>query len=117
MRQPQRLLPAIAAGLLLTFALLGATDPRARLHPVPASLYYPNCTDMLESAPPESTLVVGGLGGVVQPFEPLGNVAACSLAVSVPSNGNGVTRISSWDPVALAPDPTTIALRQNSAYV
>jgi hypothetical protein len=118
LRQPQRILPALAAGLLLTFALLGATDPRVRPHPVPASLYYPMCTDLLESAPAESTLAVNTNDGVVQPFRPAGNVAVCSLSVSVPNYSYGaITRIQSWDPVALAPDPTMIALRQTSAYV
>jgi hypothetical protein len=117
--RPDRLLPSLVVGGLLVFALLGATDPRLEPPPaVPASMYYPYCTDLLESATSESSLVLNTNDGVVQPLGSTGNIAVCSLGVQTPYYSSGaVLQIQSWDPVALAPDPTTVALRTTSYYI
>jgi hypothetical protein len=119
MRQLHRILPALAAGLLITFALIGATDPRSNRHAVPASLYYPTCTDQLESSAGDSTIVLSYHDGLVQPLGTTGNIGACSLSVSIPNYAYGasITQVQSWDPVALVGDPTTVALRQVSDFV
>jgi hypothetical protein len=117
--RPDRLLPSLAVGGLLVFALLGATDPRLAPAPaVPASMYYPNCTDLLESATPESALTLNSNDGIVQPLGSTGNIAVCSLGVQTPYYSYGaVLQVQSWDPVALAPDPTTVALRTTTYYI
>ena len=63
---------------------------------------------------PGSTLFSFGPGGrVSQPFPAPLNMAACSLSTQrTPSYAGGYTLdIVQWDPLALAPDPTTVALR------
>lgn len=117
--RPDRLLPSLAVGGLLVFALLGATDPRLAPRPaVPASMYYPDCTNLLESASPESALTLNLNDGVLQPLGSTGNIAVCSLGVQTPYQSYGaVLQIQSWDPVALAPDPTTVALRTTTYYI
>jgi hypothetical protein len=110
-----RALPSIAIAGLLVFGLLGATAPDAP-RTVPAAMVYPNCTSILQAAPGESAFVLVYGEGVIQPFGFAGNVAACSLAVGVnPWDWVvGTFQLQSWDPTALAPDPSTVALRSNS---
>lgn len=48
--------------------------------------------------------------GFTQPFRFNGNVGACSLGIERTYN-NVLYRVIQWDPTALAPDPSTVALR------
>ncbi len=107
-----RSVPSLLALGLLAFALLGATDPNAP-RAVPDALVYPNCTYVLESVTPESTLTLVYDDVVVQPFATEANMAACSLAVLVPAytRSNGTLSVVAWDPVASAPEASSAALR------
>jgi hypothetical protein len=57
-----------------------------------------------------STTILSG-GGFTQPLAFVGNVAACSLQIGAAYYSNGRADIVQWDPMTLAPDPTTVALR------
>ena len=49
--------------------------------------------------------------GLIQPLPPAFAAAACSLGIQGLEWTNGHVDIVQWDPLTLAPDPTTIALR------
>jgi hypothetical protein len=107
-RKVLRVLPALAVLALLCVAAAG---PKAPLMPVAPPPMFSYC--------PEPTLVGGGTvvdpmanaAGVSQPLPEGTTVAACSLHVV----GTGWTwsqlRVREWDPLTLAPDPSTIAMR------
>ncbi len=112
-----RALPSLAALGLLAFALLGATDPNAP-RAVPDAMVYPNCSIVVQSAPAEPALSLPPGGVVVQPLGTTFAIAACSLAVLVPPiRASEFLSVVSWDPVALAPDPTTAALRNETFFL
>ena len=105
-----RIVPALAALVLLALA---ANAPRTgRLGPAaPTYLQSGPCTQFVQSAPGDSLYVFGLSTGVSQPLVAGVAVAACS--VSVQAQGWSWLRLSvlDWDPLALTPDPHTIALR------
>jgi hypothetical protein len=112
-----RALPSLLALGLLAFAVLGATDPDAP-RAVPDAMVYPNCSIVVQSAPAESAASLAPGGVVVQPLGTTFAIAACSLAVLVPPiRASEFLGVVSWDPVALAPDPTTAALRNETFYL
>jgi hypothetical protein len=105
-------LPAMLAGSLLAIV---AAAPRAssRGPALPSAVIFGRCDLLLQQSGGSSEIVVPPLGGLNQPIGTAGNVAACSLAVR-PTNtyySTGRLDLVQWDPAALAPDPTTIALR------
>ena len=105
-------IPAVLAGSLLAIV---AAAPRAagRGPALPSAVIFGRCDLMLQRSGGSSEFVVPSLSGLNQPIGAVGNVAACSLAVR-PTNAyysTGRLDLVQWDPAALAPDPTTIALR------
>jgi len=111
MRSWFRVLPAALVGPLIALAIL-APSPRAAMRPgaVPSAMVYPRCDYLLQQGGSTGTFTVALNAGVIQPINFVGNVAACSLTVeSLWSHGR--LEMVQWDPLTLAPDPTTVALR------
>lgn len=107
-RSWSRLLPALAVAAL--FALVAATPkpPAAPQMPV----YVPRpCNQYSQSSVGASTALMSGGDGIAQPFSEAPVMVACSLHVS----GTGWTyanfAVREWDPLTLAPEPSTIAIR------
>lgn len=103
----KRLAPA--AVVLGLFALVAATRspaPPMMPFPIPAP-----CSQYSQSSPGTSTALFSLGDGVSQPLVEGQPVYACSLHAA----GTGWSYVNlymrEWDPVALAPDPSTIALR------
>jgi hypothetical protein len=71
-----------------------------------------SCDVALQSSSGDSMVWLGY--GLTQPIAAAGNVAACSLRVETSITGGGTLSILLWNPAALAPDPTTVALRSVS---
>jgi hypothetical protein len=112
MRRSFRVLPALIASALLLLAL---SSPAKRA-PIPAA------DANSAAAGPCLQFQGGGSGlflsrgtgqGVTQPIGFAGNVESCSLTVQH-SYGYGTMEVVAWDPVTLAPDPTTLAFSSAS---
>lgn len=101
MRSLARVAPMGAALALLTFA---ASAPATRtgsaaVCPAPESF-----------AGVDTFATVSTVAGVRQPFDGSATVAACSLAVAYAYYSHGQLSVLAWDPLALVPDASTIAL-------
>jgi hypothetical protein len=109
-RSVLRLLPSVAVlGLL---ALAAAAPRQAALRAAPPAFLQPGvCSEYVESAPGDSGFAFGTGSGVSQPLLPNIAVAACS--VSVQASGWTWLRLDmvEWDPLSLAPEANTVALR------
>ena len=106
-RSMSRALPALAAALLL--ALVGAA-------PAPQQFGYPTyfpapCTEYSQASPGSTTALFNSGDGVIQPLLPMNSLAACSLHVEGTGWSTAEVMMREWDPLTLAPDPTTVALR------
>src|SRR5689334_6754400 len=107
-----RLAPA-----LLVLMLLAAATTHLRAGgraATPAMPVPPPCDNVVESQTSGTTVQPIAVGtGVIQPLGEISNLSQSGLIVY----GNGYTydasrlSIRSWDPLALAPDPSTVALR------
>ena len=103
--QPPRALPALVVIALLC---VSATSPPPGMAPP----YYPApCTEYSEVGAGASTALFAGGDGVIQPLMARSSMSACSLRVVGTGWSWAVAAVREWDPVALAPDPSTIALR------
>lgn len=102
-----RSIPALAAALLLGIAAT-RPQPMSRLLPPPGGPCGP---DYVSTGPGTSTILYSGGDGIVQPLPDGLHMSACSLHVE--GTGWSYSRMVAveWDPLALAPDPTTVALR------
>jgi hypothetical protein len=107
-----RLLPALAVVTL--FALVAASPSPSPAPQMPLPVGAP-CSDYSQASPGASTSLFSQGDGVTQPLGAGATMAACSLHVK----GTGWCYVSvfvrEWDPLALAPEPGTIAMR--SAYL
>ncbi len=105
-----RLVPAALALAAIAFAMLlpsrrsWATRPDA----APAAVAAVGCNIDAVAGTDSTTRVYAGIR---QPFDGTVPFASCSLAVSEAGYVWPTFRVQAWDPVALAPDPTTVALR------
>ncbi|HET7249112.1 MAG TPA: T9SS type A sorting domain-containing protein [Gemmatimonadales bacterium] len=97
-----RIAPALGALALLVWSAIASLTPATGA--VPCSLI------VQQSGVSETTLVYNGRG-ITQPIASFANVVACSLTSLPCQDGGGTLRVLAWDPVAGAPDPTTVALR------
>lgn len=105
-----RMAPALAA--LAILALAANASRTARLGPAaPTYLQSGPCTQFVQSAPGDSLYVFGLSTGVSQPLVAGVAVAACSVSVRARSWSWLRLSMLDWDPLVLAPDPHTIALR------
>ena len=104
-----RLLPAIAVVAL--FCLV-ATAPAPEM---PAPNQPPPCTDYAQSATGASSALFSLGDGVAQPLSLGQSVVACSLHVAGTGWCYVTVAVREWDPLALTPDPSTIATR--TAYL
>jgi hypothetical protein len=101
-------------GVLLPAALLGAflasggsAERKAELELLPA-----DCATLPPLAGGTTSVMVDPSAGVTQPLAAGTRLAACSLSIAnLPYYTAAQLVISHWDPQALAPDPTTVALR------
>jgi hypothetical protein len=107
-RSPLRLLPAAASLAAVLFAA-AAPAQRAR-EAAPASVINTGCSPSALAGTNSAFNIPTG-SGVIQPFDGMLPLASCSLAVSYPYYSNGRLTVVEWDPLALAPDPTAVALR------
>lgn len=107
----RRLAPALAVLTLLGAAAMGANAPSPQA--VPDALVYPNCAITLQRSGSSTTYLAPVNSNLWQPIAGTGNVAACSLYVKAGYNG-GSLFVEGWDPGALAPDPTSVALRSHA---
>lgn len=106
-RSLMRLTPALAAGALLCLA---AAAPAPQMMPAPPPLFtYCTQVTQLGGGSLVEALVAGQ--GVSQPLPAALTVAACSLRAEATGWSWSDLRVKEWDPLTLAPDPTTIALR------
>jgi hypothetical protein len=102
-------LPALLA---VALAAPGFAAPRAAgSSATPATNSVASCGEFLQSAAGISSVQMNPSCGVTQPLGIIANVAACSLSLGLPWDASGSLRVVQWDPLGLAPDPTTVALR------
>jgi len=108
----RRLHRALHALCVVALFGLAATAPMRRsAAPAPSPLFQPACDSYVSSGSGDSTFLSLPGQGFVQPFAAGMTAASCSLAVAS-SNVNYVTvDVVEWDPLALAPDPRSLALR------
>ena len=116
MKQKQVWLGALPAALVAALLVTAALSPRAagRAPSMPGALAYPNCDNLLQQGGGADPIRILSGAGVIQPIAFVGNVAACSLTVDHTYSGAARLDLVQWDPAALAPDPTTVALRTRS---
>src|SRR5689334_3301671 len=100
---------APAAVVLGLFTLVAATRPPA----APQMPVYvgPPCATYSQSSPGSSTAQFSVGDGVTQPLVEGQPVYACSLHAAATGWAYSNFYVREWDPVTLAPDPSTIALR------
>lgn len=72
---------------------------------------YADCVPSLTSVFGDSLLMLPNTHRLVMPIAAPGNLAACSLGIRRASYSWPRLDVLAWDPQALAPDPTTVALR------
>ncbi len=108
-RRSSQLLAALAVAALL---VLTASTPVRHTGPppAPAAVLFDNCGDVVQAGGHDSTVTLSRLVGLTQPVVPASNVLSCSLGVA-PSGGAAQLLLVDWDPLAAAPESTTIALR------
>ena len=107
-RQLSRVLPALLVSALLCLAAAAPQQPQM---PSPNPQAAP-CSTFSFSGGGGSAMVIGHGGAIRQPLPSSISMAACSLGVSTSYYwGGGLASVSEWDPVTLAPDPQSIALR------
>ena len=104
-----RSLPSFAVALLLGLAILQSLRHGLARAASDASgsscIAASSATGVMQSFPLNATV------HVEQALPPIGNVAACSLGVVPYSYAYAQIALVQWDPLTLAPDPTTVALR------
>jgi hypothetical protein len=108
-----RMLTAIVAGAVLVLAFMASSRVRACCPFSTPVAGYPRCDSLLQQHAGTTTLSFGPGAGVTQPVLAPGNFPACSVRMvpEIYSSKYGRVDVLQWDPVALAPDPTTVALR------
>ncbi|MCC6653363.1 MAG: hypothetical protein IT348_19585 [Candidatus Eisenbacteria bacterium] len=104
------LLVFAAASLLALSALAPRLRADAQQEDATMLPYYPYCTQSLVYTGGNAFLKLSSGSGFTQPFTFNENVGACSLGIER-TNNNVLYRVIQWDPTALAPDPSTVALR------
>jgi hypothetical protein len=111
-------LPAIGCALVATLLILGAMPAPKRAQPeaAPTALNYTGCTLLQSSFGTGSGVYMEQGAAVSQPLGTVANVAACSLHTSTAFYMQTSLNLVVWDPLTLAPDPTTVALR-SSVYI
>ncbi len=112
-RRWRRLVPIIAvAALLVATALLPSRRARARTESAAAvATTYTNCDVVVQTGGHGATVGIVNGAGVVQPLRTDMNASACSLEVMPYALNYASMDLVEWDPLALAPDPTTVTLR------
>ena len=107
-----RAVPAVLAGSLLAIAFL-VPAPRAsvRSTAAPSAMVYPRCDLVIQQGGSNGTFLAAPNSGLTQPLNFVGNAAACSLTIDYSYYDYGQLNFVQWDPLTLAPDPTTVALR------
>src|SRR5262245_4903044 len=105
----RRALPGLAA---LSLLVLAAASPAPRgARPAPPSPAAATCDPFSQTGPGDSFVALFNDAGIRQPFPAGLPVSACSLRVQGTGWSYANARMIEWDPIAMAPDPTTIALR------
>lgn len=113
-----RWLPTAALGFLLG----GVTMPFGRLptaaplaNPYPA---WPHCEEMWTEVSGQDTLSIGTAWCMVQPLGRPTNAAACSVTGAIQGylSSARITLVE-WDPVAMIPDPNTVAIRSVKFWI
>ena len=104
---------AIPSILVVTLLCVAAAAPQAPQMPAPYPQAAP-CSTFSFTGGGGSALVIGHGGGIRQPLPAGISAAACSLGITTAYYWGGAqVSVSEWDPVALAPDPQSVALRAN----
>jgi len=109
-RTLHRAWPALAT--LALFALSAAAPPTNRTGPAPPSQAAAACDPFSQSGGGDAIYAFNVESGVRQPLPEAMPIAACSLratATGWPSFAS--LRVVEWDPLTLAPDPQSVALR------
>ena len=110
-----RVLPTLLVAALLALALAGPLRrSAANADGASTQVFYPRCDVQLQQGGGTDPYQLSQSNGVIQPLGAAGNVSACSLYISVPLSSAGQLEVVLWDPLTLAPDPTTIALRSRA---
>lgn len=107
-----RLVPAVLVAALLALALF-QNSRRGTAH-ASSPLSGPACTTQFEQTNGPFLFGIDPTRFVEQPLPAIGNLTACSLGLQQPPYTNARMDLVQWDPIALAPDPTTVALRTRS---
>lgn len=108
-RTPHRAWPALAT--LALFAVAAAAPALQRTGPAPPSQAAATCDPFSQSGGGSSTYVLDGEDGVLQPLPENMPVVSCSLRVAATGWTYARVQMVEWDPLTLAPDPLSIALR------
>lgn len=104
-----RSVPTLGVAMLLSLAL--AQNLRHGTARASNQLSGPQCVNQLGQTGGESVFAVNTTFAVEQPLPTIGHVAACSLGMEPPSYAIASLDLIQWDPVTMAPDPTTVTLR------
>ena len=112
-RSALRLSAAACAASLLVAGAIAPSRPAGACCGIsmPAGSYS-TCGIRVQQGGGSTAFVSGVNAGVTQPINVNGNVSACSLTVQRDTYyGQAAMKVLQWDPLALAPDPTTLAYR------
>jgi hypothetical protein len=104
----ERAWPALGTVALLALAAAG---PTPRTGPAPPSRAAAACDPFSQSGGGATTFTFDIHSGIRQPFPDDISIASCSLRAAANGMATVNMRMVEWDPLTLAPDPQTIALR------
>jgi hypothetical protein len=105
-----RSIPALLMAILVALPFMSSSATKRARADAERIMTTPDCSVPLQSGGSSTTFSIPDPAGVTQPLGFTGNVAACSLSIAY-SWTFGQMDIVEWDPVSLAPDPSTVALR------
>jgi len=110
-----RAVPALLVGVLLVLAVL-APSRRAGAGAAGGTGAYVSacCGLVLQQGGSDTSFAWAQGAGITQPLGIVGNIAACSLTIVNEYRSGTRLEVVQWDPLALAPDPTTVALRSRT---
>jgi hypothetical protein len=105
----RRLIRIVPALVVVAILCISATTPTPGT--VPPNYFPAPCVDYSEVSGGANSASFTLGDGTVQPLSPMNTMSACSLRVEGTGWSYPIAFVREWDPVTLAPDPSTIALR------
>lgn len=110
-RSKSRILVEAALAALVLLLLVASRDGGA-----PATVNAVHCPNPLQSGGDGSLYSAYPTTRFFQPIGTIGNFYEADLDIQTTTFAGGTFRLSLWNPLTLAPDPTTVALRSITYY-